>query len=763
MNQSRISELLLPHETIPDALFSHRELSNARVEASAKQLPIVLLADTVAGSLLFAIFLTLSSNLWSYFWFGALLLISLVRAALASYYQDEDPEIFPPSHKWRFLAIGAVLSGIVWGNSLVLLAPDASFAQKSLVILWLSGMFSGATSTLAIIKKQFFFFAIPAATFLTLHLVVLGTASDLTLLGGFGLYLAFIIPIMWRNSNDLNHGIKLRLQNAKMQIKLKADEKRLFRKEAQLKEHRQRGDSLQTKVLHADEKLQFAAEERLLLLDAVEEGIFGINTQGKITFINPSALKLLGYEENEIIGKYAIRLIDYNNSDGLSQTQTYLAITACVDNGEPAEGLSSVFSQKGGEGLPVRFSCRPIMKNDEIIGAVVSFFDISRQQEMEGILLQSQKMEAMGRLTGGVAHDFNNLLTVIMGNLQFLQKRITGDDRTTSLLNKIMNAARSGAELNNRLLSFAREDDLATSREDLTAILSDLHEFLDRILGEDVTLNLTLDDEPCYIATDRTRLENAILNICVNAKDAMENGGEVSIDIQTLKLDEDFIVEEGTPNFAKLSISDTGTGISTEIQKQIFDPFFTTKVLQKGTGLGLSMAYGFIKQSGGNIAVHSKPGEGARFELFLRLADENTIVKESKLDNIPAAKKHEGTILVVEDDDHVRDVATKMLEESGYKVVSANSGPAGLEIFKNHPEIDLVFSDVIMPGGMTGLELAEKILEEKPQASILLATGYAETDLVAKIDKLENIICVPKPYDTNELPNIVQSILDSAA
>ena len=525
---------------------------------------------------------------------------------------------------------------------------------------------------------------------------------------------------------------------------------------------RRKQATLQSQKAHIDARLKAADEDRLLLLDAVQEGIYGVNSLGTITFINQSALKTLGYSGDDVIGRSASLIIYplHSRRDKISQANR--SISDCYLKGIPAHGVESIFTGNEARSIPVKFSCEPIRKQGNVIGSVVSFVDISRQKEMEFMLIQSQKMEAIGRLTGGVSHDFNNLLTVIMGNLQFLQKHLTADEKSTSLVNKIMNAAKSGAELNNRLLSFSREQALESSPTDIREVLLEMAEFLDRILGEEISLELNCMEEPCVVMTDRTQLENAILNLCVNAKDAMPQGGLLRITARVTRLAESFmghVHNDEEVNYVELEISDTGTGIPESIQKQIFEPFFTTKEKNQGTGLGLSTVYGFLRQSGGNITVNSRVGEGATFHLYLPVAAVPVRSQRKPPVTLDSDITYAGTILVVEDNASVREVACQMLTNAGYQVISADNGPAGLRKFQENPNVDLVFSDVIMPGGMTGIDMAEEILKLSPDKPILLTTGYTEKALKDRILEFKNIVCVSKPYDTNELPKYVHSMM----
>ncbi|MDB3909347.1 ATP-binding protein [Gammaproteobacteria bacterium] len=262
--------------------------------------------------------------------------------------------------------------------------------------------------------------------------------------------------------------------------------------------------------------------------------------------------------------------------------------------------------------------------------------------------------------------------------------------------------------------------------------------------------------------TDRNQLENGILNLCVNAKDAMPNSGKLAVSAKKVRLAESHLGHESSndlQDYVELTVTDSGTGIPLDIQKKIFEPFFTTKEKNQGTGLGLSTVYGFLRQSGGNITVDSILGQGTTFRLFLPITGEPTSVPEPVKIVRNEKANYEGKILVVEDDDSVRDVASHLLQSAGFEVISADNGSSGLREFKANSDIDLVFSDVIMPGGMTGVELATKILEISPGLPILLATGYAEKKLKDRLADRKNVILIAKPYDTNELPDLINSMM----
>jgi signal transduction histidine kinase len=302
---------------------------------------------------------------------------------------------------------------------------------------------------------------------------------------------------------------------------------------------------------------------------------------------------MLGLNENDLLNQSALRLISSASKQSAANIAAYAAITLCFQKGVPVLYMEGYLTSLNGAELPVRFSCTPRLKDKKVVGSVVSFVDVSKQKEMEAMLLQSQKMEAVGRLTGGVSHDVNNLLTVIMGNLQFLRKRLGHDEKAKELADKVMKAAKNGADLNNRLLSFSREQALKPAVFYIAEFISDMHEFIDRLLGEDVVLSLDIQGDDRVVSIDKTQFQNAILNLGVNAKDTMPNGGAFTIILQSTWLDSSFGKIDQTANgleFVEITFTDTGTGtgIASDIQEQIFEPFFTTKDHNQG-GLAPSM------------------------------------------------------------------------------------------------------------------------------------------------------------------------------
>ena len=737
------------------------ETSNlaAQVTFVLHKLPLILMADMLVGTYLFITMVVLFGGWLPAIWYGTLSFSCLIRG-LFIYAIYHHPEVLNSTRqRYLYVLSGAIIGGLIWGSIWFYLPSSAGSVEYGLLVLWQCGVLAGAVVALSINKSIYFSFSASPIIISVLFLFFQLGISQSILTGAFICYVFFIIPMGMHIGMELNRGISLERKNLSLEKSLRLDREKLQAKEIELQQQKAREKSLVSEVTRSDKKLKAATEERLLLLESIEIGIIGANNRGKITFANPSALRLLGYKDDEIIGEPIRRLVRRLGGDAEVFIATTSALTASYERGINSTDRQSEFVTKAGSTVPVQFSSRPIYSRGEIIGAVVSFSDISKQREMENMLVQTQKLEALGRITGGVAHDFNNLLTIIIGNLQFLRKQPGLSDSMQDLIAKIMNAAKSGSDLVSRLLGFSKEQRLRLESYDLNVLLSDIGDFLGRILGENIELDIVNCKEICTVVTDKTQFQNAILNLCVNAKDAMPNGGKLRLAPRLMSAKWSLPTSKPGTRFVELSVEDNGMGFDQEVQAHIFDPFFTTKDSDKGSGLGLSTVYGFIKQSGGSVTVHSEINKGTTFKVYLPVSEQ---LSEPSV--IPAhpeqSTKFQGTVLVVEDDDEVRSVAAQILIGAGFEVITAKDGNMGLELFNSHPEIDLVFSDIIMPGGMSGIDMAKLILQKMPNKPILLVTGYTDKKLDNKIPNQKNIVCLPKPFDADELPKVINSLID---
>ncbi|MBG1231121.1 hybrid sensor histidine kinase/response regulator [Aestuariivirga litoralis] len=422
-------------------------------------------------------------------------------------------------------------------------------------------------------------------------------------------------------------------------------------------------------------------------------------------------------------------------------------------------------------------SCRLVLVRNQAgwpKSLIVEVTETQEKRETERRLQRAQKMEAIGQLTGGLAHDFNNLLTIMTGNLQLIESKSGLDEVSARRLQESLEAARRGSELSKQLLAVARKQELAPKDVEINALVKGMAPLLARSLGEQIELKVTtMTGEPTALI-DASLLENAILNLTINARDAMPQGGQIVIETVAVELDHYYARShaEVTPGpYVMVAVSDSGTGMPPEILEKVFQPFFTTKPEGEGTGLGLSMVYGFIKQSGGHINIYSEVGHGTSVKMYLPrkvaapLREEPRVAKPSNIvslegDALPATGRPK-KILVVEDQEAVRAVASSFLEDFGYEIVEAGDGLQALAKLQEDPGIDLMFTDVVMPGGLNGFDLAQAARTLRPELKIVHTTGYPKGAVVHQDEpRLKNGFIIMKPYRRDDLKAMIERALE---
>lgn len=406
--------------------------------------------------------------------------------------------------------------------------------------------------------------------------------------------------------------------------------------------------------------------------------------------------------------------------------------------------------------------------------------EAKHRHSAEETLRQVQKLEAVGQLTGGIAHDFNNLLTIIIGNLDSMRRRLaeTAPEQSASqlagILSKPLDAAlqgsQSAAKLIHRLLAFSRRQTLEPTRLDANRLIADISDMLRRTLGEAVDVETVLAGGLWPTFADANQLENAVINLCINARDAMPEGGRLTIETANTYLDDEYAKRFGDVSpgqYVAICVSDTGTGISTEVMERVFEPFFTTKAAGEGSGLGLAMVHGFVKQSGGHIRIYSEVGHGSTVKIYLpRLAQDHRNAAVPVAQSILTGQRPSGTpsetVLVVEDNDGVREYAKNALAELGYSVIEAADAREALQLAKGGARFDVLFTDVVLPGGMNGRELALEIAKLRPSAVVLYTTGYTRNAIVHSGRLDANVHLLGKPYTQQSLARKLRELLDGS-
>jgi len=510
--------------------------------------------------------------------------------------------------------------------------------------------------------------------------------------------------------------------------------------------------------LQAEEALRETNQTLQSLVQTSPLAIIAADLNGIIKSWNAAAERIFGWTSQEVIGR------PNPSIPGDKMEETRNALDA-LSKGETFTDVESSRLRKDGALINISLSAAPLIDGKgDIHGVVGVIADITERKHLEEQFLQSQKMEAIGRLAGGIAHDFNNLLTAIIGYSQIAQARLNPQDALRKDIEEIENAGHRAATLTSQLLAFSRKQLIQPQVLDLNSLVTDLTRMLQRLIGEDIELATCLDPNVQLVNVDRGQIDQIIMNLAVNSRDAMPEGGKLTIETANVELDEGYASEHldaRAGSHVLLAITDTGTGMDKEMVSRIFEPFFTTKEQGKGTGLGLSTVYGIVKQSGGHINVHSTPGRGSSFNIYLPCV-------EAATDHEAARSKQEDcrggseTVLLLEDSDRVRRLARTLLEGCGYTVLEASNGDeAGRISERETGPIHLLLTDVVMPGS-SGREVAQRLLLLRPEMSVLYMSGYTDDAIVAHNVLDGRTPFLQKPFTKDSLIRKVREVLDAA-
>ena len=493
---------------------------------------------------------------------------------------------------------------------------------------------------------------------------------------------------------------------------------------------------------------------------SMAEAVLVIDTKGTVVLSNPAAEKMLRYRPGMTV-ELLRSLSTVFHADGVTPLLVGDMPASRALRGEEFDSIEILVRPVSGN-APVHLiiSGRPLRDaSGAISGAALVYHDATASRETEHKLLQSQKLDAIGKLTGGVAHDFNNMLTVITGTTETLVTALKDRPALQKTAELIDQAAERCSELIQHLLAFARRQPLRPRNVDINGTVLDIAKLLRPTLGEQIEVNSILEQETATAHIDASQLANSLLNMAINARDAMPNGGKLLLETRNVVLDEAYAQAnpEVRPGpYVMLAVSDTGAGMPQDVLDKVFEPFFTTKEVGKGTGLGLSMVYGFVKQSGGHIRIYSEVGHGTTIKLYLPPARGQIEVAPAAAAALPHGNE---TIMVVEDDALVRNFVTAQLQSLGYRTVGAANGPAALNLIEGGEKFDLLFTDVIMPGSMSGRELAEKVLKLRPGIKVLYTSGYTDNAIVHQGRLDPGVLLLTKPYRKSQLANMIRRAL----
>ncbi len=512
-----------------------------------------------------------------------------------------------------------------------------------------------------------------------------------------------------------------------------------------------------TAIMQMHDRLDETRDFYEVMLDTLPISLTYVNRSREIQYLNASYERLVQHPRTAMRG---LRV------DEVMAPESFATIAPHIDRVLDGTQVSFQQSRRLNDGRNRELAVEYVPHRDAA-GAVGGFFsvirDVTDQKRLEGELRQSQKMEAVGQLTGGLAHDFNNLLSVIVGNLQLLERVCRSDSRAINHVETALRAALRGADLTGRLLAFSRQQVLAPCVLDVNTLVLEMKELIERSLGRSINVRLALAADLWPIRVDAGQLENTVLNLAINARDAMSDGGELVIETHNVTLDESQAVGPAyvAPGpYVCVAVSDNGTGMPEEVRKRAFEPFFTTKEIGKGTGLGLSMVYGFCEQSGGHARIASAPGAGTTVSLYFPRAPQSLSASEAselRADPLPTGTE---TILVVEDDDDVRTTAVTSLQSLGYSVYDASSAAAALAVLDRNPVIDLMFTDLMLAEGERGLDLVTRVLRERPRVRVLVTSAFAESSVQHQSLVASGYPVLTKPYSMEALAQRIRATLN---
>jgi PAS domain S-box-containing protein len=497
----------------------------------------------------------------------------------------------------------------------------------------------------------------------------------------------------------------------------------------------------------AEQKIYELAARQTTILESITDAFYTVDNDWRVTYVNSEMERVVRMRRDELIGKGL-----WDSFPAGVGTPFEREMRRAMTEKRPLSIQGYVTTMK--MWVDIRVYPSPD-------GLSVYFRDVTEQRELENRLRQSQRLEAVGQLTGGVAHDFNNLLTVIMGNAETLVASLDHDPKLRALAELTALAAERGAELTQRLLAFARKQTLTPKAIDVDELLAGMNDLLARALGEQVEIELVRASGLWHPFVDAAQLESAILNLCINARDAMPGGGRLTIETANVTLDETYArnADEVTAGqYVMIAVSDTGTGMPPEVAARAFEPFFTTKEVGKGTGLGLSMVHGFVKQSRGHVKIYSEAGQGTTVKLYLPKAsdsDETATPSQATLQRVEGGSER---ILLVEDDAQVREHVAGQLRDLGYEVVAVAAAAAALAALEQRT-FDLLFTDIVMPGGMNGRQLADQAHERWPHLRVLYSSGYTDNAIVHHGRLDQGVHLLSKPYRRSELAAKLRQVL----
>ena len=653
---------------------------------------------------------------------------------------------------------GSMLAGSLWGVIGSVLLPHA-LEHQMLVLFVLGGMTAGAAATLSCFMPTYFAFVLPLLLPTMARLSWLGDREHIAMAAMLGMF-GTALTLVARNAHrSLTQAFRLRFENAELYTQVSQTQASLVNVNERLQ---RMNEQLESRVQQRTEQLQASEHSLHEIVTQSPDAIVVFDELGRVVSANPAAERITGTPVDQLEGKPFASSITFAKGDAERAVEVFQSVLGGMERApeelriQQSDGLTLVIEVK----LRVVHGVDGQRRVHSVIRDVTERHRLQRlKQEYESRLRESERLEAVGMLAGGVAHDFNNVLSMILSNVDLLDTW-GSDPHAKALLGEIRHGSLQAANLTKQLLAFSRKQVLDVKPTDLSQIVSTARTLLERALGERIQLVIALPDEPTVVLIDATQIEQSILNMLVNARHALPHGGRVQLEVERVDLRDDAGWPGASPGpYVRLCISDNGTGMDEGTRARVFEPFFTTKQFGQGTGLGLSSVHGIVKQAGGHIRVTSELGRGSQFEILLPC---HTLSVPDAPEAQRAWSPGTGTVLVVEDQEQVRRSLKHLLEDAGYQVMAAENAEQALSLAKKRDErIDLLVTDVIMPG-VSGIELSRRMLALYPGLAVLLVSGYAAGEIHVVTELGESVQFLQKPFDAVSLTSAARNVLTRA-
>jgi PAS domain S-box-containing protein len=685
----------------------------------------------------------------------ALMAVARIRMHRAYWARERTPS---EQARWgaRFTA-GSLTAGLLWGFAGGVLMPD-SLPHQVLLVFVLGGMAAGAAASIACYPRAYYAYIIPALLPAVARLLV-GGDVDIAL-GAMLLLFSGALTLVARNVRGaLIQAFQLRFENAGLYAQVSKAQASLVEANADLVRANQ---ELETRVRERTAELR--ANERHLAEIVTEspDAIMVFDDTGHIVSANSAAEHIAGRPADALIGKHFADTGTMSHEDATRAVEAFEHVV----HGETPVPSEFRIVRPDGQATMSETSVRLVRGHDGRTRVHAVLRDVTERHRVQRLkdayesrMREAERLESVSLLAGGVAHDFNNMLTIILSNVDMLllEDWVENPD-VKLLLDEVQHASLQAASLTKQLLAFSRRQLLDVHPTDLAQIVNDARVMFGRALGEHNRLSIKVPTEPAVVLVDATQIEQAVLNLLVNARHAMPNGGRAEVEVRDIDVNDEADWPDAEPGpYVRLAVTDSGTGMDEATRSRVFEPFFTTKELGYGTGLGLSSVHGVITQAKGFIRVLSEPGRGTRFEIILRR--QPALAREAAVSDGPGWHPGAGVVLVVEDQPQVRHLLARIMEDAGYEVVCADDGYEALDVGrKRDGHIDLVISDVVMPG-LSGIELCRRLIALYPHLALLLVSGYVGEEIALLGELGENVQFLQKPFDAVTLTSAAQTAL----